>query len=248
MQAAKPHRGASATSATVGLRLLIVEDEPEVARDMSRNLAARGHQLKVVGDGLAALRAGCYDEFDVMIVDRLLPGMDGLSVVRALRARGVGTPALLVTALGAVAHRIDGLEGGADDYLVKPFDFDELHARVKALGRRASNARHEPTRLQYEDLVMDRLARTVRRGDREIELLPLEYRLLEVLLLNAGEPITRMMLLEQVWGLHFDPRTNIVETHISRMRGKLDPDGTEPLIRTRRGIGYLIGPAPPTSP
>jgi two-component system OmpR family response regulator len=245
MQAAGTLSGASAMSAAAGLKLLIVEDEPEVARDMARNLAARGHRLEIVGDGVAALRAGSDGEFDVMIVDRLLPGMDGLSLVRALRARGVATPALLVTALGAIAHRVDGLEGGADDYLVKPFDFDELHARVKALGRRGADARREPTRLQYEDLVMDRLARTVRRGDREIELLPLEYRLLEVLLLNAGEPVTRMMLLEQVWGLHFDPRTNIVETHISRMRAKLDHDGMEPLIRTRRGLGYLIGPAPP---
>ncbi|HZZ33764.1 MAG TPA: response regulator transcription factor [Phenylobacterium sp.] len=245
MQAAKPFGGATATTAPAGLRLLIVEDEPEVAKDLARNFAARGHRPEVVGDGVAGLRAGSDGDFDVMVVDRLLPGMDGLSLVRALRARGIATPALLVTALGSVAHRVDGLESGADDYLVKPFDFDELHARVKALGRRASDARREPTRLQYEDLVMDRLARTVRRGDREIELLPLEYRLLEVLLLNAGEPVTRMMLLEQVWGLHFDPRTNIVETHISRMRAKLDHDGAEPLIRNRRGLGYMIGPAPP---
>jgi two-component system OmpR family response regulator len=244
MQAGGIAEAVAAAPVAAGLRLLLVEDEPEVAREMASSLSAHGHRVAVVGDGLAALHAGSAEAFDVIIVDRLLPGMDGLSLLRALRTRGVGTPALFVTALGSVAHRVAGLESGADDYLVKPFAFDELHARVRALGRRAEDARREATRLQCDDLVMDRLAREVRRGDREIELLPLEYRLLEVLLLNAGQPVTRMMLLEQVWGLHFDPRTNIVETHISRMRAKLDQAGTRPLIRTIRGAGYVIGAAP----
>jgi len=230
-------------AAATGLRLLVVEDDAEVARRMESSLVAHGHQVAVVGDGLQALTAGSAEPFDVLIVDRLLPGMDGLSVVRALRTRGVATPALFVTALGAVADRVAGLESG-DDYLVKPFAFDELHARVRALGRRAGDMRREPTRLQCEDLVMDRLAREVRRAGREIELLPLEYRLLEALLLNAGQPVTRTMLLEQVWGFHFDPRTNIVETHMSRMRAKVETPGAPPLIRTKRGAGYVIAPPP----
>jgi two-component system OmpR family response regulator len=236
---------AAAAMSAAGLRLLLVEDEADVAAHMASRLSARGHQVEVVGDGLEALSAGASQPFDVLIVDRLLPGMDGLSVVRALRTRGIGTPALFVTALGAVADRVVGLESGADDYLVKPFEFEELHARVRALSRRhAGETPREATRLVCEDLVMDRIAREVRRSDRLIDLLPLEYRLLEMLLLNAGQPVTRMMLLEQVWGFHFDPRTNIVETHISRMRVKVErPDGP-PLIRTKRGSGYLIGPEP----
>jgi two-component system OmpR family response regulator len=211
---------------------------------MAGRLAACGHRVEVVGDGLEALSAGASQAFDVMIVDRLLPGMDGLSLVRALRMRGIETPAIFVTALGAVADRVAGLESGGDDYLVKPFDFEELHARVRALGRRSAETPREATRLVCEDLVMDRLARDVRRGGRLIDLMPLEYRLLEMLLLNAGQPVTRMMLLEQVWGFHFDPRTNIVETHISRMRAKVERPGEPPLIRTKRGSGYLIGPEP----
>jgi two-component system OmpR family response regulator len=177
-----------------------------------------------------------------MIVDRLLPGLDGLSLVRALRARGVRTPVLFLTALGTVADRVAGLEAGGDDYLVKPFAFDELYARVKALKRRSAESRGEPTRLACGDVVMDRLTRQVRVGGAEVDLLPLEYRLLEVLWLNAGQPVTRMMLFEQVWGFHFDPRTNIVETHISRMRAKLEAAGGAPLVRTIRGVGYVVDP------
>jgi two-component system OmpR family response regulator len=237
----------NAAFTAAGLRLLLVEDEPQAASDMAGSLAAEGHQVEVVGDGLKALGAGSSGTFDVMIVDRLLPGLDGLSLVRALRTRGVGTPALFLTALGTVADRVAGLESGADDYLVKPFAFDELHARVKALTRRRPEKRRDPTRLECEDLVMDRLARQVYRAGEAIDLLPLEYSLLEVLLLNAGQPVTRMMLLEQVWGFHFDPRTNIVETHISRMRPKLERGGRGALIRTVRGAGYVIG-APTTKP
>jgi two-component system OmpR family response regulator len=233
---------AGAVSPGPPLHLLVVEDEVEAARHMASSLAAEGYRVDVVGDGLEALSAASAQTFDVMIVDRLLPSLDGLSLVRALRTRGVGTPTLFLTALGTVADRVAGLEGGADDYLVKPFAFDELHARIKALSRRTADPRQGATWLQCGDLVMDRLAREVRRGDRAVELLPLEYRLLEVLLLNAGQPVTRMMLLEQVWGFHFDPRTNIVETHISRMRAKLENAGGPPLIRTRRGAGYVIGP------
>jgi two-component system OmpR family response regulator len=247
MHAAPNVDPATAACSAAGLRLLLVEDEAEVAAHMASRLADRGHTVEVVGDGLTALSAGASQPFDVMIVDRLLPGMDGLSLVRALRTRGVGTPALFVTALGAVADRVDGLDNGGDDYLIKPFEFEELHARVRALSRRTAETRREATRLTCEDLVMDRLAREVRRGGRILDLLPLEYRLLEMLLLNAGQPVTRMMLLEQVWGFNFDPRTNIVETHISRMRAKVERAGEPPLIRTKRGSGYLIGPEPAQS-
>jgi two-component system OmpR family response regulator len=226
-----------------GLRLLIVEDEPEMAGHMAAGLAAEGHFAQVSGDGLDALSLCAGQAFDVMIVDRLLPRLDGLSLVRALRGRGVRTPVLFLTALGTVADRVAGLEAGGDDYLVKPFAFDELHARVKALKRRSAENRGEPTRLESADLVMDRLARQVRVGGVEVDLLPLEYRLLEVLLLNAGQPVTRMMLFEQVWGFHFDPRTNIVETHISRMRAKLEAAGGRPVIRTIRGTGYVVDAA-----
>lgn len=235
---------AARDAGAAALSILLVEDEPDAARHTANGLAAHGYQVEVLGDGLQALQAGSAQPFDVMIVDRMLPGMDGLSLVSALRTRGVATPALFLTALGSVADRVKGLESGGDDYLVKPFAFDELHARVKALARRAADGRREATRLECADLVMDRIAREVRRGGAPVELLPLEYRLLEVLLLNAGQPVTRMMLLEQVWGLHFDPGTNIVETHLSRMRAKLERPGAPPLIRTRRGVGYLIGPAP----
>jgi two-component system OmpR family response regulator len=227
---------------TPSLRVLIVEDEPEVACHVAASFTAEGHVAQVCADGADALNLGADQAFDVMIVDRLLPGLDGLSLVRALRARGVRTPVLFLTALGTVADRVAGLEAGGDDYLVKPFAFDELYARVKALKRRSAESRGEPTRLACGDVVMDRLTRQVRVGGAEVDLLPLEYRLLEVLWLNAGQPVTRMMLFEQVWGFHFDPRTNIVETHISRMRAKLEAAGGAPLVRTIRGVGYVVDP------
>ena len=228
-----------------GLRILVVEDDLSVATELSGSLAAVGHEIVVVDDGLAALEAAASAVFDVMVVDRLLPHLNGEALVRALRTRGVSTPVLFVTALGTIADRVAGLECGADDYLVKPFAFEELHARVKALGRRNSGGEAEPVRLRCSDLVMNRLDRSVFCAGTEVDLLPLEYRLLEVLLLNAGQPVTRMMLLEQVWGFKFDPRTNIVETHISRMRSKLEEAGGQRLIRTIRGAGYVITPPPP---
>ncbi len=224
-----------------GLRILVVEDDFGLATEMSSSLGSAGHGVVVVDDGLAALDASAASPFDVMVFDRLLPKLNGESLVRALRTRGVNTPVLFVTALGTIADRVAGLECGADDYLVKPFAFEELHARIKALGRRRQSEEAEPIRLRCSDLLMNRLDRTVFRGGNEVDLLPLEYRLLEVLLLNAGQPVTRMMLLEQVWGFRFDPRTNIVETHISRMRAKLEEAGGPQLIRTIRGA-HAEGP------
>jgi len=237
------HGTVSERAGAGGLRVLLVEDEPEMARHMAANVAAQGHWPQVAGDGLEALALGASQTFDVMVVDRLLPRMDGLSLVRSLRARGVRTPVIFLTALGTVADRVAGLEAGGDDYLVKPFAIDELLARMKALRRRSQEGSGASTRLSCGELVMDRLLRQVRVGAVEVELLPLEYRILEVLLLNAGQPVTRMMLFEQVWGIHFDPRTNLVETHISRMRAKLEPAGGGPLIRTVRGAGYMVDPA-----
>jgi len=243
MSALRITQPAPGPGAFAGPRILIVEDDPEVAAHTAGGLAAEGWLADVCGDGLEALAKVGEQPFDVIVVDRLLPGLDGLTLVRALRTRGVDASVLMLTALGTVADRVAGLEAGADDYLVKPFAFDELNARVKALQRRNAPGRSEPTRLACHGLVMDRLAREVRVKGVEVELLPLEYRLLEVLLLNAGQPVTRMMLFEQVWGFHFDPRTNIVETHISRMRAKLDAAGGPPLVRTLRGVGYLVDPA-----
>jgi two-component system OmpR family response regulator len=172
----------------------------------------------------------------------MLPKLDGLSLVHRLRARAVETPAIFLTALGSVADRVEGLEGGADDYLVKPFSMVELDARLGAMVRRPVLGSPQATRLTFRDLALDRLERTVTRNGRVLDLLPLEFRLLEFLLLRKGDPVTRAMLLEQVWGFNFDPRTNIVETHISHLRGKLGSDTEASIITTVRGVGYVVGP------
>ena len=223
-----------------GSRALLVEDEPETAAHVASGLRASGWIVEIAADGERGLDRAAVGAFDVLVVDRMLPGLDGLSLVKQLRARQVQTPALFVTAMGAIADRVEGLEGGGDDYLVKPFSFAELNARVNALVRRAQPQPRERTQLQVRGLLVDRLARTVRRGGREIELLPLEFKLLEFLLMHIGQLVTRAMLLEQVWGFHFDPRTNIVETHISRIRSKIDEPGEPPMITTVRGSGYLV--------
>jgi len=225
------------------LRVLIIEDDREAARHMADDLAASGVAAEVLHDGAAALEPGAGDgPFDVLIIDRMLPRCDGLTVLRILRDRGVETPALFVTAMGAVADRVAGLQGGGDDYVVKPVDAAELSARVHVLAKRRTRAA-EPTSLVCADLELDRLQRRVWRGERPISLMPLEYRLLEFLLLSRGQPVTRKILLEQVWGIRFDPRTNIVETHISRLRAKLAEGGGSPLIYTIRGAGYVIAEA-----
>jgi len=239
-----PQAGMDAVSqpGPLALRVLIIEDDVEAAHHMADDLAASGIVTEVVHDGVEALEPGRGDgAFDVLIVDRMLPGRDGLSLLGELRRRGVQTPALFLTAMGAVADRVAGLQGGGDDYVVKPIDSEELAARVHALARRrARPATPETTALACADLELDRLQRKVRRGGQPIALLPLEYRLLEFLMLSRGQPVTRKMLLEEVWGFRFDPRTNIVETHISRLRAKLSEGGGAPLIQTIRGAGYVI--------
>jgi two-component system OmpR family response regulator len=230
----------NAVSEGAVMRALLIEDEPETALHVASSLRDSGWRVEIASDGQDGFDRAATGDFDVLIVDRMLPGLDGLSMVQRLRRQAVRTPALFVTAMGAITDRVDGLEGGGDDYLIKPFSFAELRARLNALVRRAQAPPRERTQIQVGNLVLDRLARTVRRGDTDIELLPLEFKLLEFLLMHMGQPVTRTMLLEQVWGFHFDPRTNIVETHISRIRSKIDQPGEPGLIVTVRGAGYLV--------
>lgn len=222
------------------MRVLLIEDDPETAEYVVSGLGQGGpHAVEVECDGVKGLARAIAGDFDVLIVDRLIPQLDGLSVVKALRDKGVSAPVLFLTALGAVEDRVAGLEGGADDYLVKPFSLAELQARVNALARRAP-MREDETVLTIADLTLDRLARIVRRGDKEIDLQPREFQLLEALMLNAGRVLTRTMLLAWVWRIRFDPGTNIVEAHMSRVRTKIDRGGDPPLIHTIRGEGYVI--------
>ncbi len=221
------------------MRILVIEDDPETGDFLSAALRQTGHDVELITRGREALARINQQTFDLLIVDRMIPEIDGLAVVKSVRAAGVATPVLMLTAMGAIADRVEGLEGGADDYLLKPFSFSELNARVNALARRAVQT-GEPTVLTSGDLSLDRLARTVKRRDQVIDLQPREFRLLEELLLNAGRVVTRTMLLERVWDLHFDPGTNIVETHLSRLRSKIDAGGDASLIKTVRGEGYVI--------
>ena len=222
------------------MQLLLVEDDLETAGHVMRVLREHGHALEHVSDGATGLARARSGGHDVMIVDRMLPGLDGLSLVRQLRAEGNAVPALFLTTMSGLDDRVEGLEGGGDDYLVKPFAFAELVARIGALGRRAASRAQEPVRLQCGDLEMDLIRRTVRRGGRDIELQAQEFRLLEFLLRHAGQVVTRKMLLEHVWDLHFDPRTNVVETHMSRLRGKVDRGFDGALIHTVRSAGYVL--------
>ena len=220
------------------MQLLLVEDDRETADHVARVLREHGHALEHVSDGVSGLDRARAGGHDVLIVDRMLPAMDGLSLVRQLRSEGNAVPALFLTTMSGLDDRVEGLEAGGDDYLVKPFAFAELVARVGALGRRASAG--AITRLRCADLEMDLIRRSVTRAGRSIDLQPQEFRLLEYLLRHAGQLVTRKMLLEHVWDLHFDPRTNVVETHMSRLRGKVDRDFDRELIHTVRGAGYSL--------
>jgi two-component system OmpR family response regulator len=222
------------------MRVLVIEDDARTARFVQGGLSAAGWAVDIAEDGETGLSRARRDHFDVLVVDRMLPKLDGLSLVRTLREAEVRTPVLFLTAMGAIIDRVAGLEGGGDDYLVKPFYMAELNARVAALARRPAIASREATVLKVGDLVLDRLDRTARRGARRIELLPLQFKLLDVLMQNEGQVATRAMLLEQVWGFRFDPQTNIVETHISHLRGKIDVAGAPSLITTIRGAGYVL--------
>jgi two-component system OmpR family response regulator len=222
------------------MRVLLIEDDSETADYIVTGLCQGGpHTVEVEGDGASGLVRAIEGGFDILIVDRMIPQLDGLSVVRGLRGAGVRAPILFLTALGAVEERVAGLMGGADDYLVKPFSFAELQARVNALARRLPMHQDE-TILTVGDLTLDRLQRVVRRGDRTIDLQPREFQLLEALMLNAGRILTRSMLLAWVWRIRFDPGTNIVEAHISRIRTKIDRGGDPALIHTIRGEGYVV--------
>jgi two-component system OmpR family response regulator len=221
------------------MRILLIEDDAETAYYISRGLSEDGHDTSTAHDGREGLRLAGAEDWDLLIVDRMLPEMDGLSIVQALRSAGSITPVLFLTTLGGVDDRVHGLNAGADDYLVKPFSFAELLARVAALGRRSPRLAVE-TNLKIADLEIDLLARTVVRGGTAIELLPREFRLLEYLMRHAEQTVTRAMLLENVWDVHFEPNTTVVETHISRLRSKIDRGKSIPLIHTLRGTGYTL--------
>ena len=220
------------------MKILLIEDDRETAGHIVHALESQGHSVEQVHDGIEGLAQARAGEHSALIVDRMLPGLDGLSLVRQLRAAGRQTPVLFLTTMSGLDDRVAGLEGGGDDYLVKPFAFSELLARVNAITRRHGES--EPTRLRAADLEMDLIRRTASRGGKSIDLQPQEFRLLEYLLRNAGRVVTRAMLLENVWDLHFDPRTNIVETHLSRLRSKIDRGFGAELIHTVRGAGYIL--------
>jgi two-component system, OmpR family, response regulator len=221
------------------VKILLVEDDAETANYVLQGLHEAGHKVAVAPDGRDGVFRAAGEDWDLLIVDRMLPGLDGLAMVRTLRGAGVSTAVLFLTTLGGIDDRVDGLNAGADDYLVKPFAFSELAARVAALGRRPRRAALETT-LKVLDLEMDLLRRTVRRDAEEVDLQPREFRLLEYLMRHADQVVTRTMLLENVWDFHFDPHTNVVETHISRLRGKIDKGRATPLIHTVRGAGYRL--------
>lgn len=221
------------------MHILLIEDDAETAAHVARGLREEGHTLDVAVNGVDGLHVATEGRPDLLIVDRMLPGLDGVAVVKALRAAGSRVPVLLLTALNAVADRVEGLEAGADDYLAKPFSFAELRARIHALMRRPP-LREEPVELIVGDLRIDRPRHRVTRGGDPIELQPREYQLLEYLVAHAGSTVTRTMLLEAIWEFHFDPGTNIVETHICRLRAKIDRGGDPPLIHTVRGAGYVV--------
>lgn len=221
------------------MRVLLAEDDDDTAAFIGRGLVELGHVVSREHAGEDALHAGATGQFDVLVLDRMLPGLDGLEVLRRLRAARVATPVLMLTALGGIADRVSGLDAGADDYLVKPFAFAELAARLAALGRRPPPS-EEPIRFSAGDVTMDLLRREVRRGGREVHLQPREFALLEQLMRHAGRVVTRTMFLENVWGFHFDPQTNIVETHLSRLRSKLNHGFDTDPIETLRGVGYRM--------
>jgi two-component system OmpR family response regulator len=229
------------------MKVLVIEDDQETSAYVARGLREQGHVVDLAATGRDGLFLATEGGHDVLIVDRMLPSLDGIGLVQALRGTGVKAPVLFLTALGGVGDRVRGLEAGGDDYLVKPFAFAELLARVNALARRPPLS-DTPTVLQAGDLEMDLLGRTVTRGGKTIDLQPREFQLLAFLMRNLDRVVTRTMLLEAVWDFHFDPKTNIVESHISRLRSKLSQYGGAELIHTVRGSGYALRTRPPDDP
>ena len=224
------------------MHVLLVEDDQALADYIHSQLEGAGHQCVHCADGESGHEAARSQRFDVWIIDRMLPGKDGLSLLQARRQEGDATPALVLSALGEVDDRVQGLQSGADDYLVKPFAMDELLARLQVLLRRGQGVQ-AATQLHAGELSMDLLQQEVSRGDTVIALQPREYKLLEYLMRHAGQVVTRAMLLEHVWGYNFDPQTNVIDVHISRLRQKIDKDFDTPLLHTVRGAGYRLGPA-----
>jgi two-component system, OmpR family, response regulator len=221
------------------MKLLLIEDDLEAAKFLHKGLQESGYAVTVATDGRDGLKQAQEQTFDLLITDRMLPHLDGLAVVRALREQNVRTPVLVLSALGTVDDRVLGLKAGGDDYLTKPFAFGELLARLDALHRRADGVNHE-TPLVVGNLHMDPMTRKVSRGDRQITLQPREFKLLEYLMRHADQVVTRTMLLENVWDYHFDPQTNVVDVHISKLRQKIDAEFERPLLRTVRNAGYMV--------
>lgn len=221
------------------MQLLIVEDDAEAAAAMARGLTEAGHEPTMAADGEAGAALASERRFDVLIVDRMLPKLDGVSMVERLRREGDATPVLFLSALGEISHRVEGLQAGGDDYLVKPYAFAELIARVEALARRRETGSVQ-TLLRVGELEMDLIGRQVRRAGKEIDLQPREFQLLEFLMRHAGQSVTRTMLLERVWEYHFDPQTNVIDVHISRLRSKIDKGFGRQMLQTVRGAGYRL--------
>ncbi|HRK17400.1 MAG TPA: response regulator transcription factor [Hyphomicrobiaceae bacterium] len=221
------------------MRVLVIEDDAETAQFIAKALRESGHVAEVAGDGNTGLAMAREGGWDVLVVDRMLPGRDGLSVIADLRAEDNRTPALILSALGSVDDRVKGLRAGGDDYLTKPYAFSELLARIEVLSRRQTPATGE-TRYAVGDLVLDRLSHKVTRGGETVTLQPREFRLLEYLMRHQGQVVTRTMLLEHVWDYHFDPQTNVIDVHISRLRSKIDKGYDRPLLHTIRGAGYVL--------
>lgn len=222
------------------MRLLIVEDDAEAAAYLAKAFREAGHVADHAPDGLDGYAMAQGGGYDVLVIDRMLPRMDGLSLIRSLREQGEATPALILSALAQVDDRVKGLRAGGDDYLPKPYAFSELLARVEVLSRRRGAPASEPTSYRVGDLVLDRLAHRVTRASSEIVLQPREFRLLEYLMKHAGQVVTRTMLLENVWDYHFDPQTNVIDVHVSRLRAKIDKGFDNAMIHTVRGAGYMV--------
>lgn len=223
------------------MRMLVIEDDKDVSAYITKGMQEAGHTVDQAGNGKDGLFLATTEKYDVMIIDRMLPELDGLAIIKTLRGSGNSTPVLILSALGEVDDRVKGLRSGGDDYLVKPFAFAELLARIEILSRR-QNASEDSAEisLQTGDLTLDLLARKVNRNGQHIELQSREFKLLEYILRHKGQVVTRTMLLEQVWDYHFDPQTNVIDVHISRLRSKIDKGFDSPIIRTVRGAGYII--------
>ncbi|MCB1504706.1 MAG: response regulator transcription factor [Hyphomicrobiaceae bacterium] len=221
------------------MRVLVIEDDKEAAGFLQKSLKESGHSADVAGDGENGLGLAREGGYDVLIVDRMLPLLDGLAIVKTIRAEGDRTPVLILSALGEVDDRVKGLRAGGDDYLTKPYAYSELLARIEALARRSAPD-EQVTRYVVGELVLDRLSHRVTRGGENVILQPREFRLLEYLMRHAGQVVTRTMLLENVWDYHFDPQTNVIDVHVSRLRAKIDKGFSTPLLHTIRGAGYMI--------